>query len=169
MPPIVIAIIVLLLAGVVFSNSGKRRFNSKYMFIFRIFFPSWKFFDDSGVIYALKYRVCTKIEEMESAPWAACPPKLKRSWYQLMVNPKGNIALACDSVIQHLSASINEVIDSDSQFQLSDSASYKVAQNMVLYFCRQTEHDYRFYQFKLTEQNHDTTYTDVMISPIYGC
>lgn len=169
MYPIAIAVIVVLLAGVVFSNSGKRRFNSRYMFIFRIFFPSWKFFDDSGVMYAITYRTCAKMEEMESTHWVACPPKLERSWYQLLVNPKGNIALACDSVVQHLSASVNEVIDNDSHVQLSNSVSYKVAQNMVLYFCRQTGDEHRFYQFKLTEHSRDTADTDVMISPIYGC
>lgn len=139
------------------------------MFIFRIFFPSWKFFDDSGVIYALKYRVCTKIEEMESAPWAVCPPKLKRSWRQLIANPWGNVALACDSVVQHLSASINEAVDNDDLIQLSNSVSYQTAQNMAQYFCRQTGLEYRFYQFKLTEQSRDAADTDVMISPVYGC
>src|SRR4051812_5994815 len=88
------------LALALFSTVKRTTIAGKTIFMFRMFFPSWRFFDDIGHVPVLFYRKSTQGKEFE--PWVECLNKPTRKWRTLLLNPQGNFLLACGSLLQRL-------------------------------------------------------------------
>ncbi len=67
---------------------------------FRIFVPSWRFFDDTGPIPKLYVRAEQAGQLGSSWLPALQPPK--RRWYSLFFNPDGNLHHAICNALEHL-------------------------------------------------------------------
>lgn len=149
-----------------FTPLNKHQFSSRYFFVFRIFFPSWKFFDSSSEMYFLKYRIIDDIEQV----WYDCPPKLDRKWQSLIINTDANIALACDSAIKHLCTDIYDLQNSkdeiDTNIDLTNTNSYKIINNIIEYFIENKVYDIS-YQFKIVALSSTQSEDIILISPIH--
>lgn len=139
----------------------------KFIFLFRIFFPSWKFFDESSYLYYLKFRYCKEDEDITLAEWQFCPPKLNRTRKQLLINPYGNIALACESTLQHFYSDLYERQSTNNFIALAEFTSYKNIQNLVQYFARLIDNDFEKYQFKVSVMN-ELEEEDIIVSVIHS-
>lgn len=140
---------------------------SKFIFLFRIFFPSWKFFDESSYLYYLKFRYCKDDEDITLAEWQFCPPKLNRNFIQLLINPDANIALACESTLQHFYSDLYEQQSTINIINLTEITSYKNIQNLVQYFTRLIDNDFEKYQFKVSVMN-ELEEEDIIVSVIHS-
>lgn len=139
----------------------------KFIFLFRIFFPSWKFFDESSYLYYLKFRYCKEDEDITLAEWQFCPPKLNRNLMQLLINPDGNIALACESTLQHFYSDLYERQSVHHTIELTVLTSYKNIQNLVQYYTEQIAKDFGKYQFKVSVIN-ELEEEDIIVSVIHS-
>jgi hypothetical protein len=144
-------------------------FSGKMIYLFRAFFPSWKFFEDIGEIPVLYYRVSDK--EENDLDWQPCLLKSKRRISSLILNPSGNYLLACESLLQQF---VNDVQDLEEEAltKIEDSISYKLIQNLVCFQVREhsKNHSHLFYQFKvsiISQELHRQSDEDLLISPIY--
>jgi hypothetical protein len=93
----------------------------KFFFLLRVFFPSWKFFDDAGSLPKLFYQT-----EGQS-DWIEVSQNPKWSWSYLFLNPVGNFNHALDSLIDQL---LIEALSSNPE-TLSASAPYRLVQNWI--------------------------------------
>lgn len=84
--------------------------NNKYLNLFKVFFPSWEFFDEIEDNFVLKYRYSTS--NIELSEWHVYNEKINRKFSHLIFNPKGNLLLNIDSNLQLLANSINQLLDS---------------------------------------------------------
>jgi hypothetical protein len=75
---------------------------SRRLFLLRVLFPSWRFFENIGVTSWLQVR--SRTSEGEWAEWqnALTPPR--RSWTAIFHNPEGNLSFARQSAVEHLVA-----------------------------------------------------------------
>jgi hypothetical protein len=165
----VILILVIMIGLLSLIPDNKQfQFSGKIIFLFRIFFPSWKFFDVSSDMYYIKYRSNNIIEKIEQCEWILCPPKLERNISQVIFNPQGNIALACDTIQNHLLTDIYELQGDNKSFsELEKTTSYKIIQNMITFFISKTNETSFQYQFKIASLDQDNEEDDIFISPIY--
>lgn len=141
---------------------------SKFIFLFRIFFPSWKFFDESSYLYYLKFRYCKEGEDITLVEWQFCPPKLNRTRLQLLINPDGNIALACESTLQLFYSDLYERQNANNTIDLTGLTSYKNIQNLVQYFARLLNDGFGKYQFKVLVINEKEIEEDIIVSVIHS-
>ncbi len=163
----VIAYFLILIILSLIPNKKEFLFSGKLIFLFRIFFPSWKFFDESTDLYYIKFRVSINYSDEDFSNWELCPQKLKRNWYQFVFNPNGNVSLACDTILNHLYYEIyNNQDDNIYISNLEETTSYKITQNMLQYYIKQNNTHYNYYQFKISVLNNDLE-EDLLISSIY--
>jgi hypothetical protein len=71
----------------------------RILFIFRIFFPSWKFFEEYDGNPKLFYKI-------DDGPWIPVLLKIKRHWWMCFLNAEGNMTLFKKSLIQQYSGEI---------------------------------------------------------------
>lgn len=101
----------------------------KFLFLFRAFFPSWKFFDDAGSLPKLSYQI-----EGQS-DWVEVSGKPRWRWFHLFINPVGNFNHALDSLIDQL---LIEALSANPE-TLSESAPYRLVQNWARRQVRQSQ------------------------------
>jgi hypothetical protein len=114
------------------------------MNLFRALIPSWRFFDGFESVTALQFRVISD-EGQESGAWkAALPLNEARSFGAIFFNPKGNLRLACLSLVERL-------MEEDEL--TTESVSYRLVENLVRYQLRNSgaecSSEARF-QFRIT-------------------
>lgn len=165
-----VILIILIIVGILSLIPDKKefQFSGKIIFLFRIFFPSWKFFDVSSDMYYIKYRCNTNLESIIESEWILCPPKLERNISQFIFNPQGNIALACDTIQNHLITDIYDLQSENKSFtEIENTNSYKIIQNMIKFFISKNNITSAQYQFKIATLNQDNEEDDIFISRIY--
>lgn len=139
----------------------------RFIFLFRLFFPSWKFFDESSYLYYLKFRYCKENEDITLVDWQFCPPKLNRNLKQMLINPDGNISLACESTLQHFYSDLYERQSTNNFKELAELTSYKNIQNLVKYFAEIIDKDFGKYQFKVSIMS-ELEEEDIIVSVIHS-
>ena len=75
----------------------------------RAFFPSWKFFDEVGVVPVLLARVAANEDALADGEWQPCLRPLPRRAAALLVNPAVTLQLACGSLLAQLVAEVEEL------------------------------------------------------------
>lgn len=146
----------------VFSLARRSQLRSRALFLFRAFFPSWRFFEDLGDAPNVFFRLHS--ENNEPGEWQPCLEKIPRRWFHLFFNPDGNRLLACSSAVQLLLADIEEADETDPG-ALETTVSYRVIQDLVRYRIRQMmpETPSVLFQFKVLAGD-----DEVLFSPVYG-
>ena len=130
----------------------------------RAFFPSWKFFDDVGVVPVLLVRVGP--DENDLGEWVPCLHQVRRRWYAPLVNPEATLQLAYGSLLSQLVA---EVEDMPAPYDVESAVSYQLTHHLVRANLA-TRPGLR-YQFKVcvVEPGRDVGLDDDMIiSPVYA-
>jgi len=93
----------------------------------RIFFPSWRFFDDFDRTPRLFFRVAKVAGQFTS--WKeAIPQEKKRSLGVVFVNPQGNLKLAAHSAVDRL---LDEVAALKTPEEIQETVSYRLVEKIV--------------------------------------
>lgn len=131
---------------------GKRRLaRAPAWTLLRSLFPSWRFFESIAPTPTLSYRVASAGEDF--GPWHDALPPVPRTPLSLLLNARGNLHLACQSLVERLF----DDLDSLRPEEAADSVSYQLVQRLV--FAKLTERPAaepnRCYQFRLTLPDSD--------------
>jgi hypothetical protein len=127
--------------------------------LLRSLFPSWRFFEHIAPVPTLSYRVSR--EGADFGPWRDALPPIARTPTSLVLNARGNLHLAQQSLVERLSDDLDGDGDGDgdaSPPNIVESSSYRLVQRLVLTKLRsdpseriQTPGEARTrYQFRLT-------------------
>ena len=138
----------------------------------RVLIPSWRFFDGISESPLLLARVANP--DAPFGPWLPVLHPPRRALRDVLWNPRGNLALACNALVEHLVADLADFDESGADFDESGAiraeelVSYQLVLNLVrstLVARSQPSTGIRL-QFKLAERASTTTSTpgDVMIS-----
>ncbi len=97
---------------------------SRRLFLLRVLFPSWRFFENIGVNSWLQVR--SRASEGEWTEWqnALTPPL--RSWTAILHNPEGNLYFARQSAVEHLVAEAEARPDS-----VAESVAFAVVRRIA--------------------------------------
>ncbi len=111
-------------------------------------FPSWRFFESFGQVPQLFVRLAKSGAEF--GEWEPCLLKSDRNWYSLFLNPKGNLILALNSLLEELVSDINDS-DLNESAKIANSVSYALVKNYAEYFIRQQKYGngIQRFQFKV--------------------
>ena len=118
--------------------------------LFRIFFPSWAFFDEIGHTASLNYRTS------EDTPWIPMPASPKTKLGNLFLNPKGNLYLAKNNLLLQL------MMESQDPPKQDQWVTYQLVKNMV----ETSVPNSNKYQFQILVSRDGTT-EELLTSPMY--
>lgn len=94
----------LLTLGLVWRS---RTIRGPWFFLFRAFFPNWQFYHQVGPVPHLYVRHQMSGEDWSDWSWVY--PRRSRSIWNLFHNPWGNLALAEQNLVDHLSSDIKDL------------------------------------------------------------
>lgn len=131
----------------------------------RVLIPSWRFFDDISESPLLLARVANP--DAPFGPWLPVLHPPRRALRDVLWNPGGNLALACNALVDNLVSDLAD-FDESGAIRAEELVSYQLVLNLVrstLAARSQPATGIRL-QFKLAERASTTTSTpgDVMIS-----
>ena len=143
--------------------------NRRYFQLFRAWIPSWRFFETLSEQPVLFYRFASK-ENDEFGEWFPALTRPPRSWYSLALNGKGNLHLACYTLLDQLEDDLSE-LDATQLDSFSQTPSYQLIQNLVCFLLRENNElksECR-YQFKVcrTLTGHTAAGEEILVSPVY--
>ena len=91
------------------------------MRLFHLFFPSWRFFENTGDFIGIEYRFGTS-PNLDPVDWNVLFPPQPRSWFRLLWNPLGNEILTINNhanqVILQISQTKDIEVDKNFSFQI---------------------------------------------------
>jgi hypothetical protein len=128
--------------------------------LLKLFFPSWRFFEEIGAAPRLHYRFASQGNKL--GEWVLWQPKQTRKWNSLFLNAGGNLTLAYFSMIERLIQDSNDW-DKKDPAQFADAVSYKLVEQFVRVQLRQYTGHARRFQFKV-----GTDAEDALISIEHG-
>jgi hypothetical protein len=136
---------------------------SKKLELFRLLFPSWRFYSEVTEVPVLFYRLPD-----ESDIWKLAINKSKQHWHSLFFNPEGNLYHAITSLLQKAEQEIGELEDPQI-ITFENSVSFNLIKNLVEYQLRKLNHSSVNYQFKVSRvlQGESNPSEDFLISRIY--
>ena len=143
--------------------------NHRYLQLFRILIPSWRFFGGLSEQSILFYRVA--VEGGELGAWRNALTRPPRKWYSLFLNAEGNLFLACYALLDQLEDDLSRIAAADSE-TCTELVSFQLTRNLVYFLLRERgelRNGYR-YQFKISRLLVDgspSSFEDCFFSPIY--
>ena len=130
---------------------------------FRIFIPSWRFFESTGDLALLQYRM--HMPNQRVTGWQDCLSKPSASFLSFFINPQGNFYLAAQTLVEQTLVNLN---DDSFRLNFSQSSTYQMLQALVrAQICQHQDLAPVSYQFKITVQSataQDGTVEDAVIS-----
>jgi hypothetical protein len=143
----------------------------KWAQLFRVFFPSWKFFDDLSQVPVLYFRVSeTEIEPTGPSPnWTEALLREPRSWFAIFLNPKPGALLAYQSMLYHLEQEIDEFPQG---LDFTNTTVFRLVHNLVQSKIEETikPKSKISYQFKVESISGDPQVESrelVLLSPVF--
>jgi hypothetical protein len=131
--------------------------------LLRVLVPSWRFFGELSHSSHLFYRV-------DGGEWLECLPRTqsRRSLGSLFLNPRGNLRLACNTLVDQLLMEL-ETVTEDQAETLVATTSYRLVENLVRHqfagICGLTQ-----FQFKITTVAIETgEAVDAIVSAEHPC
>ena len=107
------------------------------MQLLRVFFPSWKFFDELAPATAIELRHSDGAGEF--GPWTRCECQHARG---IFINAQGNLAHACQSLLE---TAVREVSESSGSF--GTSVPYRLLVGLARF---QLPREARRFQFRVS-------------------
>lgn len=133
------------------------------MSFFRVFLPSWRFFDRLGRVPEVFFR--GKSLDSESKKWKPLLVKPRRKFYNLFFNPRGNLYLAQMTLIEKV------LDDSQNRSQnLETTVSFKLLKNLVCEKVIEDSLEHTHYDFKIIakEFGNSNQEIEVFVTPEYS-
>lgn len=121
-----------------------REVSGPWWFLLRSFFPSWRFYHDIGHQPRLFFR--TVSGEGEWSEWSMFVPRARFSPIDLFHNPVNNLELLHQTLVEHLSADIQELADVS---KVEELVSYRLADRLVRELVSRREPHPSRYQFEI--------------------
>jgi hypothetical protein len=113
----------------------------KMIQLFRVFFPSWKFFDVHFETPDLF--VCISTDGATFGEWTPSLPKIQnRSWKKLWINTNENFLFAGHSLVEYLANDVRDGSDS--------TTSLALVKNLVCFQLVANKTNFIKFQFKLS-------------------
>ncbi len=149
----------LILAVLAFSGVvllPRLQVRSRRLFLLRVLFPSWRFFETIGVVPRLEVRTRGPDGEWQAWQRALRPPR--RDWSTVVFNPAGNLHFARQSAVEHL-VSEAEAHEGPPEW-LTSSSSYRIVQTLA----KEAASGSEWFQFKIVQVDTDGTQEDFLVS-----
>ena len=135
------------------SLSKNRAINNKFLHLLRVFFPSWRFFEDLSELPVIEYRL--KGATGEPGAWMnIVRPKVSAG--NLFLNPAGNLFLATQSLLEQVQAEISE-LDPENTQNFTRTASYELCVNLVKYELQKRTLGITSFEFRLKRRLQGTS------------
>jgi len=137
--------------------------------LFRVLFPSWRFFDGPIEQPVLFYRVAAGGGEWSA--WQVALRRPPRKWHSLFLNGEGNLFLACYTLLDQLEDDLGKMDVPDGE-AFERSASFQLTRNLVCFLLRERgemRNGCR-YQFKVSRMLADGSppcFEEILLSPAY--
>jgi hypothetical protein len=144
--------IIILLVGFVtqLKNPHSRRLS-----YFRIFFPSWRFFEAPGD------RLSFAVMSESTSSWHEVSfHQPQRRFLNYFWNPFGNEKMACYNLLEHF---VQDLEATKTYEDTESLISFKLLQNMAALEIQKIEKDFKKYKFKISLNDED----DLLISDWY--
>jgi hypothetical protein len=120
--------------------------HNRWVFIFRAFFPTWKFFEDANAQYKLLYQENNDV-------WITAIELLSRKKLSLFLNHEVNFHLALDTLVQRFVMDLAE-----GRQELTKSVSYRLIKKFVA--AKTSSSNFRF---KITDGINDIFISDLEV------
>ena len=130
---------------------------SQWVQLLRMLLPSWRFFEELGDVPRLEFR---EGSDDSLGPWQPVIVPLRRSMRRLVYNPDGNLALACESLLQQLIGDVADLAQPTSDV-VAGLVSYRLTRNLVE---QRIAKDASAYQFQVVLGGED-----VIVSAVHAC
>lgn len=132
----------------VFLSLTRRRktIAGPWLFLLRSFFPNWRFYHGAGHQPRLFWRVLGHDGQWSS--WTMFMPRAAFHWHHLLHNPRHNLALANQNLIDHLSFDLSTLPDAG---DVSDLVTYQMAQRLTRWLIARDGITAVKYQFQLRQ------------------
>lgn len=137
-----IALYFLLILFALFFKS--REIKSPWLFYLRAFFPNWKFFHAIG--YAPRIYAQIKNREGQWSDWQVIYPRVKRNPWHVFHNPRVNIHLANQNLVEHFVSDLNQLPSGSDARQL---VTYALICRLVQSFAAQHPEGCLSYRFEI--------------------
>lgn len=118
----------LVLAGILLVLLPRGEVRGRGLALLRCFFPSWRFFEEIAPGPSLE--ICIAEPGSEFGPWRAAWTPAPRTLSSLVVNARGNLELAYQSLLDQLWSEIEEQSDA-----VTTSITYRLVQHLVELEC----------------------------------
>lgn len=145
---IIIVFLAYFLILLLLSFIKTKKFSYRGLMLFRVLFPSWRFYDDVNYVPFLYYRFGH--DEKNFGEWKLVLPKLKRNIFNILINPEANLTHAYNTLIQQLEQDKEEVSE-ENKNDFVKSVSYNLIKNLVqkqIFFSHQLKSKF-YFQFKI--------------------
>lgn len=145
----VFLMIALISMGMLFFRFYGQEFKGRGWIFFRVFFPSWRFFEKLEWIPRLYFRVFDENDQNQSK-WIECFALEKRPWYSFFLNARSNFRMAAHTLVEQFINDVAETED-DKNSEIENSTSYLLIDRLVRFRIRELglEKKGRFFQFKI--------------------
>jgi hypothetical protein len=118
--------------------------------LLRALLPSWRFFDRLGRVPILLARWSADGEEF--GPWEPVNPPVDRGLGALVLNARGNLRMACNSLVERLVSDLEDLQDSGGEERrFHESVSYRLVEDLVRFRSRQEHDGANWFQFKIVQ------------------
>jgi hypothetical protein len=127
--------------------SLKRRgkvISGPWLFLLRSFFPNWRFYHGPGNQPRLFWRV--QDESKHWSEWRMFIPRAQFHWRDWLHNPRNNLTLANQNLVDHLSADIAAMDDDE---DVRNLVTYQLVQQLTRYLISDDAITPMHYQFQL--------------------
>lgn len=117
-----------------------------WWFLLRSFFPNWRFYHGAGHQPRLLWRIANA--EGTWSEWTVFMPRARLSWLSLFHNPHGNLRLAEQNLIDHLSADLAALPD---HAEVRHLVTYQMVQRLTRWLIDGEGASPAHYQFQLRQ------------------
>jgi len=162
--PRILALALFFVALIVWVWAKTSYTKSKTIHLLRALFPSWKFFGEFGHLPVLLVR--TRRDQAEWEAWRPCLQSPQRHWALLVYNPKANLHLACQSLVQRMISEIQEH-QQDEQWSVQSSVTFELINHMVVGSINEAAQSCQFKICIRDPDESDSSLEDVLLSPVY--
>jgi hypothetical protein len=105
---------------------GRWAMNSPWLFLLRSFIPNWRFFHALGFTPRLFVR--SRCEDEQWSDWVMMMPRGKRQWSHLFYNADLNLAMAEQTLVEHLSTDISDLPEGG---RIEETTTYPMVERLV--------------------------------------
>jgi hypothetical protein len=132
----------------VFSlRSRGRLLSGPWLFLLRSFFPNWRFYHALGPSPRLFLRSASRHSAQGTwTEWQMFMPRAHFHWSALWHNPRNNLMLAHQNLIDHLSFDIQALSEDQ---KVASLVSYQLTERLALHLLQAEGRDFDHYQFQL--------------------